>query len=377
MRSLTLALLVPGLLLLVGSLTAGDSVQAEYEKRAAAVKPVDAGGQFRLALWCEQHGLKAAARRHYRAVVVVEPDHRAARRALGYEKVRGRWVEGEDLMRAKGFRQHDGTWVTPEEYALLARDEIAARRAREAREKADEALKRAYNQDPKVRGRALAAIERLPAKYRLRPLSIAARARFKDVRMRAVRNLGTLDAEDALPPLYKRAIFDKDEEVRQAAVDAVKATDAEDKIAPFVQALNSPFDSVRIHAAKALGALGDERAVGPLVARYQVVGGSGQSVYISQVNQISFVRDFDVEVAQTSFIADPVIGVIQDGLTLNFRALSHSGTYDVYEAPGYADALHKLTGKDFGEDPKAWLKWYRAEQQEERRREQSRERRTD
>ncbi|MHC4731371.1 MAG: hypothetical protein ACYS6Z_12400, partial [Planctomycetota bacterium] len=36
-------------------------------------------------------------------------------------------------------------------------------------------------------------------------------------------------------------------------------------------------------------------------------------------NQISFVQDFDVEVAQTSFIADPVIGVIQDGLSLDVR----------------------------------------------------------
>ena len=30
-------------------------------------------------------------------------------------------------------------------------------------------------------------------------------------------------------------------------------------------------------------------------------------------------KDFDVEVAQTSFIADPVIGVVQDGLTLDVR----------------------------------------------------------
>jgi type II secretory pathway component GspD/PulD (secretin) len=37
------------------------------------------------------------------------------------------------------------------------------------------------------------------------------------------------------------------------------------------------------------------------------------------VNQLSYIQDFDVEVAQTSFIADPIIGVIQDGLTLDVR----------------------------------------------------------
>jgi len=44
-----------------------------------------------------------------------------------------------------------------------------------------------------------------------------------------------------------------------------------------------------------------------------------QRANLTVVNQISFVQDFDVEVAQTAFIADPVIGVIQDGLTLDVR----------------------------------------------------------
>jgi len=44
-----------------------------------------------------------------------------------------------------------------------------------------------------------------------------------------------------------------------------------------------------------------------------------QRANLTVVNQISFVQDFDVEVAQTSFIADPVIGVVQDGLTLDVR----------------------------------------------------------
>ena len=44
-----------------------------------------------------------------------------------------------------------------------------------------------------------------------------------------------------------------------------------------------------------------------------------QRANLTVVNQISYVQDFDVEVAQTAFIADPVIGVIQDGLTLDVR----------------------------------------------------------
>jgi len=356
-------------LALLGAAVADESADREYSRRAAAVAADDVDGHYRLALWCQENGLTAYALRHQRAVVTLDPDHRAARRALGYERVHGRWAKGKDAMRAKGFVEYDGVWLTPEEYALAAKDEIAAKEARAAHRAGDEALKQAWSQDPAVRGRAMGEIERIDAKYRLRPLSIAARVNKPDVRMRAVQGLAKLGTADALPPLYKRAVFDQDESIRDAAVAAIKQIDAPGKIGPFVQALNSPFDPVRTHAVKALGALGDADAVGPLVARYQVIGGSGQSVYISVVNQISYVQDFDVEVAQTAFIADPVIGVIQDGLVLQFRALATDGYIDVYERPALAEALSNLTGKDLGDDPKAWLTWYRNEQKEARRRE--------
>jgi general secretion pathway protein D len=44
-----------------------------------------------------------------------------------------------------------------------------------------------------------------------------------------------------------------------------------------------------------------------------------QRANVTVVNQLSYISDFDVEVAQSSFIADPIIGVIQDGLTLDVR----------------------------------------------------------
>ena len=344
---------------LLAVVTAGDSFDAEYRKRAAGLATDDADGHYRLALWCGDKGLAAHAKREHRAVVTLDPEHRASRRALGYEQVRKRWVSGKEAMRAKGFIEHEGAWVTPEEYRLFARDDIAAREARAARKTGNAALKLAWNRDPAVRARAMSIIEGMDEQHRLRPFSIAARINRPDVRMRAVKGLGGLKSKASLPALYKRAVFDTDAAIRRAAVDAIKEIDAKGKIGPFVRALNSPFDPVRTNAVKALGALGDADAIGPLVARYQVVGGSGQSVYISSVNQISYVQDFDVEVAQTAFIADPVIGVIQDGLVLNFRALSTNGYIDIYERPALAEALSNLTGKDLGDNPKAWSKWYR------------------
>jgi type II secretory pathway component GspD/PulD (secretin) len=44
-----------------------------------------------------------------------------------------------------------------------------------------------------------------------------------------------------------------------------------------------------------------------------------QRANITLVNQLSFIQDYDVEVAQTAFIADPIVGIIQDGLALDVR----------------------------------------------------------
>ena len=44
-----------------------------------------------------------------------------------------------------------------------------------------------------------------------------------------------------------------------------------------------------------------------------------QRANLSIINQIAYVKDYDTEVAQTAFIADPLIDIVQDGLTLDVR----------------------------------------------------------
>ncbi len=51
----------------------------------------------------------------------------------------------------------------------------------------------------------------------------------------------------------------------------------------------------------------------------QVTVYNTQRANLTVVNQLSYIQDFDVEVAQTSFIADPIVGIVQDGLTLDVR----------------------------------------------------------
>ena len=44
-----------------------------------------------------------------------------------------------------------------------------------------------------------------------------------------------------------------------------------------------------------------------------------QRANVSLLNQVSYVQDYDIEVAQDEFIADPIIGIVQDGMTIDVR----------------------------------------------------------
>ncbi|MEE9391143.1 MAG: hypothetical protein V3W41_01420 [Planctomycetota bacterium] len=59
---------------------------------------------------------------------------------------------------------------------------------------------------------------------------------------------------------------------------------------------------------------------------------NNQRANLTLVNQVTYVKDYDVEVAQTAFIADPLVDIIQDGLVLDVRpTVSHDRRYVTLE----------------------------------------------
>ncbi len=57
-----------------------------------------------------------------------------------------------------------------------------------------------------------------------------------------------------------------------------------------------------------------------------------QRAFITVLNQITYVQDMDVEVAQASIIADPQVGVVSDGMVLDVRpTISHDRRYITLE----------------------------------------------
>jgi len=123
----------------------------EFLERRGKLDARDVAGRLELAAWARTRELYARERDVLREIVAIDPDHPAARAALGYSRVDGRWMTDDEVQQSKGLVRAGSRWVTPAEAAGIARREreeaaeaarlaeiaIAERKLDEARREAD------------------------------------------------------------------------------------------------------------------------------------------------------------------------------------------------------------------------------------------------
>ncbi len=89
-----------------------DSGQALANYNALRQKtPSTAAAQWKLGLWCEEHGLKAEAYVHFSEVVRLDPRREAAWRKLGLKKVHGRWTTDAQIAEENEQKKADKLWA--------------------------------------------------------------------------------------------------------------------------------------------------------------------------------------------------------------------------------------------------------------------------
>jgi hypothetical protein len=333
-------------------------LQVSYMEKSVTAKTAE--DRVAVALWCREKGLLPESTAQFREAARLDPENAAAREALGDKRVEGRWVTSDDAMARKGLVRHEGRWVLPEEKAILgataeekaraAREEDRARRLIETMASGGEAQARMARE-------ALAGVE---DRFQVAPLAFALRARNKAVRLHAASELGRIRDRRALKALVARALRDPEADVRTACVDAAKAFGDPELLAPFFRSFVSAGSAeVRAAAADAIGRTGDLRGISILVYSMEAHGG-GPRGHIYTATQMTFVQDFDVEVAQTAFIADPQIGVLQDGASLDVKCVSNEWYKTGIERQAIVGALRNLTGAKIGDDAAAWKTWLAA-----------------
>lgn len=302
----------------VATVVAGDSARMEARRALAALAATDVAGRYRLAASLEAKGLADVAADAYASVLAMEPDHPAARRALGYERVGDAWLTTAEARRARGLVLYEGTWRLPAEVDRIARGKrrsIAVRATDLAA-----AMRTAATADGGFATAATQQVNAAPVAERLHVATGLLVHPEPKVRAWAAGELGRLGDESALRPLWSVAARDRSDDVRHAAVASLASFGRPDVAFPLVKALWSEHPSIVANAAAALGQLGDAHAVVWLVTRL-VSHGASPGANFSQLTQQAYIQDFDVEVAQTSFIADPVIGTVQEGVVQDVKVL--------------------------------------------------------
>src|SRR5687768_11805617 len=83
--------------------------ELEYERLRFSF-PDTVDGQWKIAEWCRERGMSKERTTHLERIVVLDPNHKQARGALGYGQFNGRWVRQEDVMKERGYVQYKGRW---------------------------------------------------------------------------------------------------------------------------------------------------------------------------------------------------------------------------------------------------------------------------
>lgn len=334
------------------SLVAGDGPRAAAERERRTLPKSDATGHFRLALALDAQGLGEFAREEYAAVLEVEPDHPAARRALGYERVGDRWMTVAEVRRKNGLVLYQGRWLLAAEVDVLAR---AKRRVAIKDVPLVTAMKTAAK-SPALREAAEERIAKASPVDRVEAARALLVHHDPDVRRWSCRELEKLGDESALRTLIAVSVRDSNPGVRAAAVRAAATFGNDDVAIPLIRELGSDHPTFVANAARSLAMLGDVRAVGYLIKRI-VSHGSSPGAYFAHEVQTAYIRDFDVEVAQTSFIADPIIGTIEEGAVSDVKVLDVTMETTIVETI-LIDSFNRLaraTAKNV-DDVKAWAK---------------------
>ncbi len=303
-------------------------VLAQARELARAVPAEDQNKRVALADWMLREGLAQEALRELDLVLETDPDQESAVALLAKPPVPVRLsiLAGED--QAEILRQVAGTPPSARELGLRRLSEIAAEGELLALQREN-----LGSHSPRLRRFAALGLRRL----------------FPGEEVRG---------------LLTRAVLDGSEDVRREAALSLKAVGDPAVILPAVRALDSQSSAVRENAIQALGTMGYPAAVPALVSRLAAVaapqGASSDArpprsnIFVGR--QLAYVQDFDVEVAQGSAIADPMINVLVEGSVLDVRVIGTTIYSAQVEARNLRRSLASLVGEE--KSTKGWLEWW-------------------
>lgn len=223
-------------------------------------------GHLKMAQACKQRGLDVEAHFHFQKVIAEDPDHEAARRALGYSKIQGEWNKQDIFYRERGFVRHKGKWRVPQEIELdqarEAQREIELEWSKKIRLWRSWAMRR---RNLAADGMAnLAAIDDPQAASILADM-LQEKDEPRELRRIYVEVLGPMQVPASTFALARRVLIDEDEHIRDRALEFLAKRGDKGAVRIFTGSLQDSNNNIVNRAAMALNRMQDPDSILPLI----------------------------------------------------------------------------------------------------------------
>jgi hypothetical protein len=344
----------------------GKTTLETYAEKAAALNDADAAGHWALAKWCKDNSLEAEYRKEAAKVVAADPEHEAARLALGHKRVGERWMSNDEIHEANGEVKRNGEWMTQDEADRL-----------DAEENVRKLLGQAGLKDPAKHEAAVAELLNMRQDALLAPCSRSVTSSNRGTRIAAWKGIERwgvwtrntlafvrdLQARfDKLGDLTGLALREKDEEVRGIAIAATRGFGDEYAKMWYQKRVVEEEGDSKVRAADVLGDMGSADSVPYLMAAFY-------SVYM-EIRATNAQTVQDITDSFVDFIADPERRVITQPLRIETPKLAIQRVKTTGVVPegwhstassAFAANLRKITEQKYGNDYVDWNTWYRTD----------------
>ncbi|MBK7643561.1 MAG: HEAT repeat domain-containing protein [Planctomycetes bacterium] len=311
---------------------------SQLRELSSAVPAEDLGRRCELAGWMIQEGLLSEALAALDRILSADPEHEAARALIEREAI-------------------------PIAFPRAAEDT-----ALPIRERIDALLRFGSQSRPALRELVAGKLAALAQPELVHELLVRdTRSGVTTRRAFALFGLRRIFPGGSARELLERATFDPSSDVRAEAALGLRLVESRARVVPLVHVLAREEPALRIHAIEALGTSGDLAAIEPLLvhlARMAPAAGSAGGAPRSHLfvgNQVGYLRDFDVQIAQGSSIADPIPDVVGEGTQLDVKVIGMGveSSTPAAERRALCHALARLSGEKPSENPERWFAWWK------------------
>lgn len=141
------------------------AAEKEFDEKLKALPQNDVTALLELSQWCGKKHLDTQRIECLKKVIAADPDNEAARKALGYVRVDGKWIAEEDYMKSQGFEKFEGRWLKPGEIEDIKKTREAEKKQKayyvQLQKEAGKAVQSIASPDPKKREKGLAVLVKL------------------------------------------------------------------------------------------------------------------------------------------------------------------------------------------------------------------------